>query len=572
MRAIAVVPIDAVDPLMASLRKKSGEGPSRVLSRLLRLGVMVGTLSLSVFLLKRERGGVKRPEPDSYQLSASLELGLETPTGFASDAGDLASLELSPGASVIAPGSEALTRASVLRNAAVQSTPAAVVYPTTAADVEACVRFARQRRLRVTMFATGHEYDGRSSGANSLNINTREMRWAKFLTPDLMSVGPGTTWYEVYAAALERGMVPVSGYDSSVGVIGFTSGGGHGPLSRQYGLGADHLVAARVVDASGRARNATGDWLWALKGGGGGTFGVVVEATIRLVPAPGRVTQLSYGVHLGERRPEILTRFIHNASFWETLPREWASWQKLQCSEGDGSLWMVGLFLHTGGEPRDVFAVEPMRSFRAFLDAATLGDARAFVDSKVHASIMDFEDTLGSLPLGRYERQFIGNVFVGPAHLDDNRLTDYVMDSMLRACDRDRAELFVYYNNVLGGAVRETGRDGETSVTDAFREALFELGPNAYWADPALDDAIIEASADLARGLNAISDSSYLNEWTSSKGANVMVDWRHRFWGDNYPKLLDVKRAVDPCNMFWVPHGVGSEDPVYATDACAALV
>lgn len=577
-------PIEMVaDPLMAlsSLRRYS-QG-RLAWARLFRLGVLAGTFSLSLFFLRRERLliAVSRQVPTMAEpelATVSDELGLDPPSGgfatYVPDADSLAS-RLSPYATVATAGSVNYTAASKLRNSAMQTLPALVVYPRCAEDVEAAVNFARLRRLRVTVFGTGHEYDGRSVGEGSLNINTRDMRWAHFVDKDLMSVGPGMTWREVYEASLVRGMVPLSGYDSSVGVVGFTLGGGHGPLSRRYGLGADHLVAATVVDASGKAKEARGDWLWALRGGGGGTFGVVVNMTLRLMPAPVKLTQLSYGLRITDRRPELLLRYFHNASFWRTLPRNWANWNQLVCSNVDSEVWMMGLFLHASDEDNDdnALAHEPMSGLYESMLAQARVDSTSRLDVDIFDNIMDFERTFGSIPLGRYRRQFIGNVFLSADHLEGDkatRFTDYAMDSMVSACRRGRRELFIYYNNVLGGNVPERAGP-ETSVSQAFRDAVFEVGPNAYWDDPDIDAAIIETSAAIARGLNALSDSSYLNEWSSTRGANVMIDWQKRFWGENYARLLDVKHAVDPCNMFWVPHGVGSDETVYARQACDDL-
>lgn len=562
------------DPLMSLM--SFGRRHGNVGARVMRTSLMACALTVSLFLMRHERT-VLRPatrRADQVDFAASVpndQKGLQNPSGFASSLdGD------APNCTYFLPNSSEFVELTRLRNAMVQSKPAVVIVPKKVSEVEEAVRYAKRRKARVSVISTGHDYDGRSVGEDSVNINMREMRWATFIDDDLMSVGPGTTWMEVYEASLERGMAPLSGYDSSVGVAGFTMGGGHGPLSRLYGLGADHLVGATVVDGDGTAQNVDGEWLRALRGGGGGTFGVVVEMILKLEKAPKRVDQLTYAVQLTGRRPNALTRFMHNATFLESIDEGWAGWNQLECGndEDDSSVWLVGIYLHSGYDAsQDPLEIgQPMRDF--YDELASLSTSPNGEDVRVDTfdSMMGFEKKYGSLPLGRYRRQFIGNVFMDSQALSRNsdRLTDYLMDSMLTTCaPGGRRELFVYYNNVLGGNVPTADGANETAVSPGFRNAIFEVGPNAYWKDPKLDRANVEASAALARGLYMLSDSSYLNEWTSARGDNVMSDWRKRFWGDdeNYDKLLRVKHKVDPCNMFWVPHGVGSDEPVYSEEA-----
>jgi FAD/FMN-containing dehydrogenase len=100
-------------------------------------------------------------------------------------------------------------------------------------------------------------------------------------------VGPGATWGEVIAAAAPFGLAPVSGTNATVGVAGFTFGGGHGFLSRRYGLAADNLLRADVVTADGELLTASEDrrsgLFWALRGAGG-NFGVATSLEVRLHP------------------------------------------------------------------------------------------------------------------------------------------------------------------------------------------------------------------------------------------------------------------------------------------------
>ena len=149
-------------------------------------------------------------------------------------------------------------------------------------DVVAAVLRARAEGLPVTVRATGHGIA--SDLAGSLMISTRHLD-AVEVDPERRTtvVGGGATWDRVIAATAPHGLAPVCGSSSRVGVTGFLLGGGHGPLSREYGVGSDHLLRARVVTGTGAVIDTDDDpdLLAALRGGKAG-FGIVVEVEIAL--------------------------------------------------------------------------------------------------------------------------------------------------------------------------------------------------------------------------------------------------------------------------------------------------
>src|SRR4051794_15742663 len=164
-----------------------------------------------------------------------------------------------------------------------------VVQAATPADVRRAVVDARRRGLRVAVRATGHGTPADPS-PDTLLIDTSRMR-SVLIDPDRRTarVGPGTTWGDVIQAAAPFGLAPVSGTDATVGVTGFTFGGGHGFLSRRYGLAADNLLRADVVTADGDTLSARADrrsgLFWALRGAGG-SFGVATALEFKLHHVP----------------------------------------------------------------------------------------------------------------------------------------------------------------------------------------------------------------------------------------------------------------------------------------------
>jgi FAD/FMN-containing dehydrogenase len=183
-----------------------------------------------------------------------------------------------------------------------------------AADVRRAVLVARAQGKRVAVRATGHGTLA-EPGPDTLLIDTSAMR-SVLVDPERRTarVGPGATAEEVVAAAAPFGLAPITGTSATVGVAGFTLGGGHGWLSRKYGLAADSLLRADVVTADGELLTARSDrrsgLFWALRGAGG-NFGVATSLEIRLHP----VARVFGGKATFDRglAPHILARFAEYA-------------------------------------------------------------------------------------------------------------------------------------------------------------------------------------------------------------------------------------------------------------------
>ena len=187
--------------------------------------------------------------------------------------------------------------------------PAMVVEARGAADVRAAVVAARENDLALGVQATGHGTHVPADGA--ILVRTSDMATV-LVDPDrrVARVGPGAVWGDVLTAAAPFGLAPLSGSSPSVGVTGYTLGGGLGWLARRHGFAADSLLRAEVVTADGSIVTATADdhadLFWALRGGGG-SFGVVTAMELRLHP----VAQVYAGTacFAVERAPETLMRY-----------------------------------------------------------------------------------------------------------------------------------------------------------------------------------------------------------------------------------------------------------------------
>jgi hypothetical protein len=183
-------------------------------------------------------------------------------------------------------GDDELEDEAACFNTAVVHDPDIVVGARSTEDVVAAVQFAAAHAMPVFVQATGHgAFAPITSG---LLISTRRMTGVS-VDPEtrIASIGAGTRWGDVVETAAGYGLAPITGSSTNVGAIGYTLGGGLGPLSRTYGFTADWARGFTLVTADGRVARATADenpdLFWALRGGKGG-LGVVVEMDLELVP------------------------------------------------------------------------------------------------------------------------------------------------------------------------------------------------------------------------------------------------------------------------------------------------
>lgn len=221
-----------------------------------------------------------------------------------------------------------LTQSSGWQDAWRSRPSAYVVAAESAADIVAAVRFASAHNLRLVVKGRGHSYLGTSNAPDSLLVWTRKMdniSVQKAFTPTAssgapvpaVSVGAGGMWLHAYQAVTGgAGRYVQGGGCTTVGVAGLVQGGGFGSFSKGYGLAAASLIEAEVVTADGVTRivneNREPDLFWALKGGGGGTFGIVTRLTLATHPLPRTLDAVSLTLRArsDEAYRRLLARFM----------------------------------------------------------------------------------------------------------------------------------------------------------------------------------------------------------------------------------------------------------------------
>ncbi|OAG04295.1 FAD-binding domain-containing protein [Paraphaeosphaeria sporulosa] len=214
--------------------------------------------------------------------------------------------------------------------------PSYSVNVSTVAQVQLAINFARNTGVRLLVHNTGHDYLGKSTGANALSIWTRHLNSIEFIANyagasahigSAFKMGAGTQTWELLQAAHEEDVSVLTGECPTVGVAGgYIAGGGMRPLSSKYGLAVDHVLSIDVVTPDGKfftvdEKNNT-DLFWALRGGGGGAFGVVTSVTVSTLPKlkmAGLTLSITIGPN-GDVSDDIFWQAIDGQMSWALTP------------------------------------------------------------------------------------------------------------------------------------------------------------------------------------------------------------------------------------------------------------
>lgn len=467
-----------------------------------------------------------------------------------------------------------------------------------AEDIAAAIDFARNKGVRLSVKGTGHDYLGRSNAADSLLIWTHNMRDVTFHpefrpagvrsarppTPAL-SVAAGVRWLEAYQEATANGVYVQGGGCTSVGACGgFTLGGGFGSFSKRFGSGAGGVLEIEVVTADGQVRVVNeaqdADLFWALRGGGGGTFGVVSRITYLAHPIPQTVGSLGGTITASgddEFRELLarLVRFVPGALID-------GSWGEQIAARPDNSLALSMVWLNlTTEQARAVW--EPFTSSLQDDGLATIDlnfDSHTFsdlwnaeywqriapetinVDPRPDQPDSQFWWASNQGEVSQFIFTYLSRWIPLKMFVDT---PDVLAETLFEATRLARVTL--HTNKGLAGAPEEAlARERNTSINPACLDAaafatIGSQQPSAY-------PGIVGHEPDLEKGRRAAKETNAAIEVirAATPGAGTYCneadyfepDWQQAFWGTNYDRLMAIKRKVDPDNIFRVHHGVGS--------------
>lgn len=482
-----------------------------------------------------------------------------------------------------------------------------------AQDISAAVNFARENNLRLVVKGGGHSYQGTSNAPDSLLIWTRHMHditmhdafvpqgcEATHPPQRAVTIGSGTIGTQAYdVVTTQHGGYIQGGGCTTVGVAGLVQSGGFSSFSKHYGTAAAGLLQAEVVTADGQVRIANActnsDLFWALKGGGGGTFGVVSKLTLRVRDLPAFAGGADFTVKAASDHAyrRLIQRFI--AFYRESLFNDHFGEQAHFSPDNTLNISMVHIGLDT---------VESQKVWQPFL---------SWVAQSPGVYTLESEPQIGSIPFRRWwdvdwRRDHHQNVYktdsrpgaspgnvwwngdsfqVGwfiwgyeslwlPAALlqDDQQAS---LANALFAASRHNA-VGLHFNKGLAGASAETIQAAKDTATNpavlgAFALAIIGNGQQpAYPGVPNHEPDLVngrKAAIAVHEAMNALRTIVPNGGAYVSESNYFQAGFQHAYWGANHSRLAKIKQKYDPDGLFFVHNGVGSEQ--WSTDGFTKL-
>ena len=442
------------------------------------------------------------------------------------------------GGDLIGPEDGRYEEARKVYNGMIDRRPGLIARCSNDADIVGAVDFARGEGVLVSIRGGGHNAGGLGVCDDGLVIDLSAMR-AIEVDPDrkTVRVQGGATWGEVDAATHEHGLAVPSGIISTTGVGGLTLGGGLGHLSRKYGLAIDNLLAADMVLADGSKVTASAeenpDLFWAIRGGGG-NFGAVTSFLFRANPV--HTVQAGPTFWPLEATAEVLHFYdefmasapedVNGFFAFLTVPPSPDFPEELHGRKVCGVVWCC-----TGDEAETEEALKPVREF-----GPTLLDGIAPTPFPGLQSAFD-----GLYPAGDqwyWKADFIDE-------LPDEAIAAHVEYGAALPSMQSTMHLYP-----VDGAVHRVGKD-ETAFN--YRHSRWSQVIVGVDPDPANAPALTKWARDYYEAIHPYSaGGAYVNFLMHDEGAGRV----QATYGDNYDKLVEVKRRYDPENLFRVNQNI----------------
>ncbi|GAC1623743.1 MAG: FAD-binding oxidoreductase [Ktedonobacteraceae bacterium] len=429
--------------------------------------------------------------------------------------------------------------------------PAAIAYCAAPADVQACLAFVRKFGLPFAPRSGGHSYNGYSTSTGLVLDVTRMNTVTVNASTSTATIGAGTRLIDVYATLAQYGLTLPAGSCPTVGVAGLTLGGGVGVIGRKFGLTCDNLLSAQVVTADGRVLTCDAqhepDLFWALRGGGGGNFGVVTSFTFQAHPVT------------------TLTLFTLAWS-WNDAAAVVDGWQHW-APQGPDEVWSNCLLLaqknksaspivHVNGVY--VGDADPLSTLlQQLINKIGIAPTYRYVASPGILATMMYEAGCYNktvpqchLPTQDPNGQLLRDTSAVKSHYYTTILPRQGIDTLVNAINTRQASSVLGEGGIgmdaYGGVINRVAADATAFV---HRNALFTSQFSASWNvnDPA---SVVAANR------------SWLNTtWQAMRpyatGASYqnyvdpdLSDWQHAYYGTNLAQLQHIKAVYDPSNLF----------------------
>lgn len=472
--------------------------------------------------------------------------------------------------------------------------PVYAINASTPADVVAGVSYAVQKNLRIAIKMTGHDIIGRSTGGGSLEIWLRYLKSgvtveetyeptttcsANYWTGSALKIGGGYQWADVYPVAKANNLIVVGGGCPDVGVIGgYTQGGGHSLAMRDFGIAADQLLEANIVLASGEEVVASpcqnSDLFTALRGGGGGTYGIITSAKIKAHPAS-KVTALTFSMaplSIPATAAQMSDFMAALATVYQAFPSlndgglsgygTWAAYSAtpITGSSNTGLVWSFGAFGQTVAQVNTLWkpTCEKLAQYNATLNITT--------NKLPFANYFDyFYGTNGINSAAESESALVSRLF-SKKHLSNTG----ALKIMLNATAGGPNEYTVNGFGLVGGGAVLAAPDKFSGVNPAWRSTYVMEYCARGWLETA-DYATVQAAHHDITYTKGAAMTTFAPDTGSymSEGDWQDPNYLQNYYGGALSAHQAAKAKYDPNAQFYCPTCVGSAD--WAVDGTGHL-
>ncbi|KAJ7176741.1 FAD-binding domain-containing protein [Mycena filopes] len=436
----------------------------------------------------------------------------------------------------------------------------------TAADVQAAVKFSNAHNLRVAIKSSGHDYLGRSTAPNSLLIHTSKLQNVSFVDSffvgsqdegSAVTVGSGVYAHTLYQQAKAKGKIMVTGAAATVCTAGgYLQGAGHSALSPKFGLAADNVLEFSVVAADGEVLKVNKlshpDLFYALRGGGAGSWGVILSATLRTFPTFNATTSTVLLIALNDTvATSLITTHAQHIFDWDSVNAGQYFWLlKNETDPAAGSVFLLNTYMADTTPERSMALLAPVINASVALPGVFLY-SQNFTYGDINDALFQSDDSVGSnLVLG-------SRLIPAASYRDSPAKVGEVYKKLL-----GNGTTQILGHLVAGGKVAENANIN-SAVHPAWRTAKSHIVVGSSWTDSASLSEIRAARAkfqDIQLPiLSEIAGSGSSVGAYSNEADLLEPDFQTVFFGPNYARLSEIKKQYDPNDLFVVGAGVGSE-------------
>jgi FAD/FMN-containing dehydrogenase len=431
---------------------------------------------------------------------------------------------------VVHPGSPDYESARTLWDGLFESHPKVVVFCSRERDAVNAIAWARENGVPIRARSGRHALEGWSGVDGGITIDVSALKSVSVDTrAGTATIGTGNTQGEAVTALGGSAVTIPTGSEATVGIGGVTLGGGIGFLSRTQGVTCDSLVALDIAVPSGRTgarlihvdEKHHPDLLWACRGGGGGNFGVATSYTFR-----------THALATASAC-ELVWPFVD----WQAAFKAWQDWSHTTDAGFGSNFAVLGKQanyvalqgVYTGPESR-------MRDLLAPLLA--VGSPKLTTTSGSYVDVFNYFNQGGRTTANwKFSSAWAYKAM-------DNAAIEIVDSFMSKA----PAPLCNFWCLSFGDATTTEPPGGSAWF---HRTPHFYAEPGAGWNDPKLTDACESWVRDFRSAMDAHLLGGYVNVPDAS-----FSDWGTKYYGSNYPRLQQVKKAYDPHDVFRFPQSI----------------